>query len=100
MRLAAGIPVFLLVTLAATALSDLMPGSAAQTILGDQATPAQIAALNAQYGYDRPLLIRYAGWLSRLLHGDLGQTLYSQQSVFSLLLDRAAVTFEIAILAM
>ncbi len=100
MRLLAGIPVFILVTLAATALSDLMPGSAAQTILGDQATPAQIAALNAQYGYDRPLLIRYAGWLTKLLHGDLGQTLYSQQSVFSLLLDRAAVTFEIAVLAM
>jgi len=41
-----------------------MPGSAAQTTLGDQATPAQIATLNAQYGYDRPLLIRYVGWLT------------------------------------
>jgi peptide/nickel transport system permease protein len=98
-RLLAGIPVFLLVTFAATALSDLMPGSAAQTILGDQATPEQIAALDAQYGYDRPILVRYAGWLARLFRGDLGRTLYSQQSVFQLLLDRAAVTFEIAALA-
>jgi peptide/nickel transport system permease protein len=100
MRLLAGIPVFLLVTFAATALSDFMPGSAAQAILGDQATPEQIAALNARYGYDRPAWERYAGWLWRLLHGDLGTTLYSQQSVAGLLLNRAAVTFEIAVLAM
>jgi peptide/nickel transport system permease protein len=99
-RLLAGIPVFVLVTFAATALSDLMPGSAAQAILGDQATPEQIAALNAQYGYDRPIVIRYIGWLTRLVHGDLGQTLYSQQSVFGLLLDRTLITFEIALLAM
>lgn len=100
LRLLAGVPVFVLVTFAATALSDLMPGSAAQTILGDSATPQQIATLNAQYGYDQPLLVRYVGWLGRLLRGDLGQTLYSQQSVFGLLLERAAVTFEIALLAM
>jgi peptide/nickel transport system permease protein len=99
-RLVAGIPVFLLVTFAATALSDFMPGSAAQTILGDQATPQQIAMLNAAYGYDQPAVERYAGWLWRLLHGDLGTTLYSQQSVAALLVNRAAVTFEIAVLAM
>jgi peptide/nickel transport system permease protein len=100
LRLLAGIPVFLLVTFAATALADLMPGSAAQGILGDSATPQQIAALNAQYGYDQPVLLRYVGWLTKLLRGDLGQTMYSQQSVFGLLLDRAGVTFEIALLAM
>jgi peptide/nickel transport system permease protein len=100
LRLLAGIPVFVLVTFAATALSDFMPGSAAQTILGDQATPEQIATLDAQYGYDKPSWERYAGWLEKLLHGDLGTTLYSQQSVAGLLFSRAAETFEIAILAM
>ncbi len=100
MRLLAGVPVFFLVTFAATALSDLMPGSAAQTILGDSATPEQIALLNAQYGYDRPAWERYLGWLGKLLQGDLGKTAYSQQSVAGLLLNRAATTFEIALLAM
>jgi peptide/nickel transport system permease protein len=99
-RLLAGVPVFILVTFAATALSDLMPGSAAQAILGDQATPQQLANLNAQYGFDQPILVRYTLWLFKLFHGDLGQTLYSQQSVFVLLLQRAPVTFEIAALAM
>lgn len=99
-RLLAGIPVFLLVTFAATALADLIPGSAAQAILGDTATDAQIAALNAEYGYDKPTILRYLDWLGGLLRGDLGLTIYSRQPVFDLLLKRTAVTFEIAILAM
>lgn len=99
-RLLAGIPVFVLVTFAATALSDLMPGSAAQTILGENATLEQIAALNAEYGYDRPAIIRYLDWFGGLLRGDLGYTLFSRQPVAELLVNRAAVTFEIALLAM
>jgi peptide/nickel transport system permease protein len=100
MRILAGVPVFFIVTFAATALSDLMPGSAATAILGDSATPEQIAALNAQYGYDRPLYERYVDWLGRLLHGDLGTTLFTQQPIFGLLWQRAAVTFELAFLAL
>jgi peptide/nickel transport system permease protein len=100
LRLLAGIPVFLLVTFAATALADLMPGSAAQAILGDTATPEQIAALNARYGYDLPVWERYGRWLGRMLQGDLGETLFSRQPVAGLLLDRALVTFQIAFLAM
>src|SRR5690242_18411693 len=69
-RLAAGIPVFLVVTFAATALSSLAPGSAAQLILGENATPEQIATLNAQFGYDLPVMERYLLWLGRLLRGD------------------------------
>lgn len=99
-RLLAGIPVFIVVTFAATALSDLMPGSAAQTILGEYATPEQIAALNAKYGYDQPAVVRYLSWLGGLFRGDMGETLYSRQSVAELLVNRTAVTFEIAILAM
>jgi len=99
-RLAAGIPVFIVVTFLATSLSSLVPGSAAQLILGDNASPEQIDALNARYGYDRPVLARYLDWLIKLMHGDLGKTLFSQQSVAELLFDRAVVTFEIAVLAM
>jgi peptide/nickel transport system permease protein len=99
-RLLAGIPVFLLVTFGATALSSLAPGSPAQLILGDNATPEQIAALDKLYGYDLPLWERYLHWLGGLLRGDMGQTLFSQQPVLQVVFDRAAVTFEIAFLAM
>lgn len=99
-RLVAGILVFLLVTFSATALSSLAPGSAAQLILGDYATPEQIAALNSAYGYDLPIWQRYFAWLGDLLRGDLGVTMFSQQPVLQVVLERAAVTFEIAFLAM
>lgn len=99
-RLLAGIPVFVLVTFAATALLDLIPGSAAQLILGEYATAEQIDALNQRYGYDRPVLERYLVWLGGAVRGDLGLTLFSRQPVGELLVQRAAVTFEIAFLAM
>ena len=99
-RLITGVLVFLLVTFSATALSSLAPGSAAQLILGDYATPEQIATLNATYGYDLPIWQRYLSWLGDLLRGDLGVTMFSQQPVLGVVLERAAVTFEIAFLAM
>lgn len=91
---------FLLVTFSATALSSLAPGSAAQLILGEYATPEQIAELNRAYGYDLPVWQRYLNWLGDLLRGDLGQTLFSQQPVIEVVFERAAVTFEIAFLAL
>ncbi|MDB5507099.1 MAG: dppB [Devosia sp.] len=99
-RLITGVLVFLLVTFSATALSSLAPGSAAQLILGDYATAEQIATLNATYGYDLPIWQRYLDWLGDLLRGDLGVTMFSQQPVLDVVLERAAVTFEIAFLAM
>jgi peptide/nickel transport system permease protein len=100
MRILAGIPVFFLVTFAAVALTDIMPGSAGLAILGPDATADQVAQLNAQYGYDRPIYVRYWDWLVNLLHGDLGKTLFTQQSVAELLINRAACTFELAFLAL
>ena len=60
------------VTFSATALSSLAPGSAAQLILGDYATPEQIAQLNAQYGYDLPVWQhpRVSEYLQTLPHRD------------------------------
>jgi peptide/nickel transport system permease protein len=100
MRILAGAPVFFLVTLGAVALTDLMPGSAGLAILGPDATQDQIDLINTQYGYDRPIFVRYWDWLVNLLHGDLGKTLFTQQSVGGLLIDRAACTFELAFLAL
>ncbi len=100
LRALAGVPVFFIVTFAASALSDLMPGSAAGSILGASATQEQIDALNAQYGYNRPVFERYVDWLVRLAHGDLGETLFTHQSIAGLLVERAAVTFELAFLAL
>lgn len=99
-RLLAGIPVFFIVTFAATALTDLMPGSPANIILGPAATQDQIDLLNATYGYNKPVWDRYLMWLGNVAHGDLGTTLFTQQPVTDILWGRTLVTFELAFLAL
>ena len=68
----------LAVVLAATALTfaitEILPGDAAVAILGETATPADIASLRTELGLDRPLVVRYADWLGRAITGDLGRT--------------------------
>jgi peptide/nickel transport system permease protein len=99
-RLLYGIPVLFIVTLGAAALSEFMPGSPAQAILGDQATPEQITALNDRYGFNEPILERYWDWLGSALHGDLGMTVFEDAYVAPLLVQRLLVTGEIALLAL
>jgi peptide/nickel transport system permease protein len=100
LRILAGIPVFFIVTFAAVALVDLMPGSPANVILGGAASQEQIDALNAKYGYDLPVWERYVGWLGKALQGDLGVTLFSQQPVSELVVQRALITFQLAFMAL
>ncbi|MFG1943931.1 ABC transporter permease [Nonomuraea sp. NPDC048826] len=91
--------VLLLVTLAAAALVDLIPGSPSAAILGPTATPEQLAELDAEYGFDRPFPVRYLDWAGGLLTGDLGRSIQSGQPVLGTILERLPVTLEIALLA-
>jgi peptide/nickel transport system permease protein len=100
LRLVHLVLVLLLVTLGATALVDLLPGSPAATILGPTATPEAIAALEAETGYDRPLPQRYLSWLGNALTGDLGTSVQSGQPVLDQILARLPVTAELTVLAL
>ncbi|MFJ8921412.1 peptide/nickel transport system permease protein [Streptomyces sp. LamerLS-316] len=99
-RVARGLLVILLVTIAAQALLSLAPGSMAQGILGQNATAENVAALNAELGLDEPAWQQYVHWLGGALHGDLGDSLVSQQPVLEAVVDRLPVTFELAFLGM
>lgn len=94
------IPVLLLVPLATTALIDLIPGDPATAILGDQARPDDIAAVNRQLGLDRALPVRYLDWLGHALSGDLGRSIGSHVPVWTLITQRIPVTFQLAVMAM
>jgi len=92
-RLAAAIPVLLGVTVVAFLLIHLVPGNPAKVILfGSQATPGQIASLTRQLGLDRPLWQQYASFLGQLLHGNLGTSYATQDSVAHELLSRTPST--------
>ena len=73
-RLLAFIPVLLGVTFLTFAVMSTLPNDTAQSILGLQASPSQVAALNHTLGLDQPFLERYWHWLENALQGNLGTT--------------------------
>jgi peptide/nickel transport system permease protein len=98
-RLLTAIPILLGVSILMFILLNLIPGSAALQLLGPQATPDQIARLNAEMGFNRPPVERYLDWLFHAVRGDLGRSLVSRQPVTDVLPTRLAVTGELLALA-
>ena len=77
-------------------LASLIPGNAATTILGQDATPERIAELNSALGFDQPLFAQYLDWITSALRGDLGSSLYTGESTLSVLQQRFWPTFWLA----
>lgn len=71
-RLIAMVPVLLGVTLIIYLIMNMAPGDPAKVILGEQATPEQIAALREEMHLNDPVLIQYARYILNLLRGDMG----------------------------
>ncbi|GAA4607191.1 ABC transporter permease [Actinoallomurus liliacearum] len=91
-RLGQSIVVILLVTVIVFLLLHSVPGGPARGILGPQASPQAIAAFNHEHGFDKSLVQQYWAFLSRLLHGDLGDSYTLNQSVGSLISQRLPKT--------
>jgi peptide/nickel transport system permease protein len=96
-RLVATIPVMLLVAVIVFLLVHLAPGDPASVIAGDNATSDQIAAIRASLGLDEPLWKQFAIWMGNVLRGDLGQSLFWNQSVAELILQRTEPTLSLTI---
>jgi peptide/nickel transport system permease protein len=92
-------PVILGVSILTFWVLDLIPGNAAQQLLGPEATPEQIQALELELGLDRPAVLRYLDWLGGAVTGDLGTSLVNSQPVTGLIAERMAVTAELVALA-
>lgn len=93
------IPVLLLASIAIWALVYLLPGDPALTILGQNAQPAQVAAVRAQLGLDQPVPIQYVHWLGRIVRGDLGISYQSGLPVTTLIGPRAVASLQLGVLA-
>jgi peptide/nickel transport system permease protein len=103
-----------------TILIELVPGDPAAAVLGDQATPEQLAQFRARHGLDRPPFFfgfpqntsgqhhfrwygynnRYTDYWIGILHGDLGSSFRTDRPVIDLILERYPATIELAIAAM
>jgi peptide/nickel transport system permease protein len=77
-------------------LLHLSPGDPAAIIVGDNATPAQIDAVRKQLGLDDPLAVQFVRWLSGVLRGDLGISIFSHEPVNKLIGQRIEPTVSLA----
>ncbi len=78
---------------------SVVPGSAARSALGIDATPQAIARFEASRGLDRPLIVQYGEWLGKTFVGDFGISFQNGVPVGPELLNRIPVTLELALLA-
>lgn len=98
-RILAILPVLLAVSLLTFLIASLLPGDLAFVILGDQATPENVAALRHEMGLDQPLWWRYLGWLGHVLQGDLGRSFRTGQTVLQAVSERIPVSLELMLMA-
>jgi peptide/nickel transport system permease protein len=90
-RLLQLVPITLGVTILVFFLIHLVPGDPARTILGNQATTQRVALLRHTWGLDRPLPVQYGKFMGRLVHGDLGTSLFYNVGAGHLVLERLPV---------
>jgi peptide/nickel transport system permease protein len=81
------------------AATDVLPGNAAHALLGKDAQPEQIKALEEEFHLNRPAVDRYWSWIVGLAHGDLGESFSSRSSVSEVISQPAANTWILAIAA-
>jgi peptide/nickel transport system permease protein len=91
-RLVQAVPVVLGVTILVFFMIHLVPGDPARTMLGVHATPERVALLHKEWGLDKSLPVQYERFMSRLVHGDLGNSLYYRVPARELIVDRLPVT--------
>lgn len=91
------LPVALLVSFVTFMLIHLIPGDPARVLLGEDATPQNVAALQQELGLNKPLLQQFALWLWQAVHGNLGESIQLQQPVAQALMQRLPVTIELGL---
>jgi peptide/nickel transport system permease protein len=98
-RLLQLIPVVLGITILTFFLLRLVPGDPARQILGQHYTPAAAAAIHKKLGLDQPVWTQYKLFMDRLVHGNLGQSIYYNQSAGSLVAERLPPTIFLIVYA-
>ena len=94
-RILATIPVMAIVALFVFSLLYIAPGDPAAVIAGDQATPADVERIRQSLGLDRPFLVRFGEWSWRILHGDLGVSIFTNLPVWTMIEQRIGPTMSL-----
>lgn len=93
------IPSLLLASVIVFSFIHLIPGDPAQVMLGDMATPEQVQALRVSMGLDRPIWVQYGLWLSGVVRGDFGTSVFFHKPVRDVIADRAETSLFLAVMS-
>jgi peptide/nickel transport system permease protein len=94
------VPVFLVATFVTFALRSISGLSPARIQLGEEATPAAVHRIQAQWGLDRPFLAQYWTWFDNVLHANLGRSWSNGANVSQLIGDGLTISLSVATLAL
>lgn len=99
-RIVAGLVLVLVIATTTFALMGLTGSDPVRQIVGQTATQQQVTAKSAELGLDQPFVVRYGHWLADAVHGNLGSSWFSGESVTSSLENRLPVTLSIVLAAL
>ena len=94
------IPLMAIVALFVFSLLYIAPGDPAAVIAGDQASPADVERIRQSLGLDRPFLVQFGTWFWRILHFDLGTSIFTNLPVASLIAQRIEPTLSLMTLTL
>ena len=95
-RIIGAVPVLLGISFLVFLLMHLAPGDPVMLLLGDNATPGEVARVRHEWGLDQPLLVQYWQFISRAVVGDFGRSLKFGEPVIKLVFERLPATIELA----
>lgn len=98
-RILQAIPALLGVSIMSFILLHIVPGNPVQLMLGNHYTAARAAALSAQLGLDKPLVVQYLIWLGHVLEGNFGFSYYFNQPVTKVILHALPTTLSLVLIA-
>jgi len=93
------IPTLVIVAITVFALIRFIPGDPAALMLGDMATPDQVAEMRKELGLDASLPQQFLVWTGNVLSGDFGQSIVNKEPVLPLVVSRFMVSAEIVVVA-
>ena len=99
-RILATLPVMGIVALFVFSLLYIAPGDPAAVIAGDNASPADVERIRQSLGLDRPFLIQFGTWLWRILHFDLGTSIFTNLPVGAMIAQRLEPTLSLMALTL
>ena len=94
------IPTLLGVSVIVFLMLHATPGDPAELLLGERATEDALAQVREHLGLDKPLHVQYGLFLQRLMKGDLGETIWTRQKVWTEVKQRFPATIELSIVAL